>query len=390
MGGKFYIFCDRDNADIYYYRKIGFIEKMRIFDRYIIKNFLWPFAYCLFLFMFLYTIADIFSNLDEILRNKVSLPILLQYYGAFIPIIFVQTTPIAALLANVYMLSAFNKNNELTAARACGVSLKQLLLPVFIVGLMLGLLIFIVNEIGVPRGIVTVERIKSEFIKVGYSGPKDVNIVRNLTFYGKEKQLVYAQEFDAENNILDGIIIIERNQHNVLRRKILASKAAWVDDKWVFDNCIIYEFDELGKSAGNPMVFKEKIIKFLDTPEQLQRYEFQPEYMSYRELKNYIDRLSDSNPRILNSMKTNLYFKTAIPFITIIIMLLGIPFAVSTRRGGAMAGVGISILIGLIYYGSIYFILAMGKGGLLHPFVAAHLPNILFLIIAFGLLKRSL
>ena len=70
-------------------------------------------------------------------------------------------------------------------------------------------------------------------------------------------------------------------------------------------------------------------------------------------------------------------------------MLLGIPFALSTQRGGAMAGIGISVMVGLIYYASIYFSLALGKGGLLPPFVAAHLSNVLFFIIALVLLRRS-
>jgi lipopolysaccharide export system permease protein len=53
-----------------------------------------------------------------------------------------------------------------------------------------------------------------------------------------------------------------------------------------------------------------------------------------------------------------------------------------------MSGIGTSVLIGLLYYGSIYFVLAIGKGGLIPPLVAAHLSNIVFLLIAVRLLKR--
>jgi lipopolysaccharide export system permease protein len=361
---------------------------MKIFDRYLIKHFLLPLVYCLFVFMFLYVVADIFSNLEDILRNKVPIGILLQYYASFTPSIFVQTLPIASLLAIVYMLSAFNKSNELTAARACGISVKELLLPVFMIAVILGLINFIINEAAVPQGMVKAEKIKSEYIKRGFGTAKKPSIINDLTFYGNKNQLVYAQEFNTEISALTGIIIIERDSTNRLRRKILAPKAIWKDGKWTFYDCIIYRFDESGKSSGNPLVFKEKILDFTDTPQQLQRYEFQAGYMSYKELQNHIDRLADSNPKILNSMKTDLYFKTALPFVSIIIMLLGIPFALSTKRGGAMAGVGISIFLGLLYYGSIYVVLAIGKGGLLPPIVAAHLPNIVFLIIAFRLLKR--
>ena len=83
---------------------------MKIFDKYLTKNFLMPLIYCLFLFIFLYVIADIFSNLEDILQNKVPIAILFQYYGSFIPTIFVQTLPIASLLAIVYMLTMFNKS----------------------------------------------------------------------------------------------------------------------------------------------------------------------------------------------------------------------------------------------------------------------------------------
>jgi len=362
---------------------------MKILDRYLIKKFLLPLAYCLFLFILLYIIMDIFGHLDEILRNKVPIGILLQYYSSFTPLIFVQTVPIASLLSVVYMLSILNKNNELTAAKACGISTKQLLVPVFSVAIMLSLISFLVNENAVPKGIITAEKIKSEYMESAYDASNKFKITKNMAVYGKKNQLIYAQEFDLAKNKLTGIIIIERDNQHRLHRKILASEAIWENGKWFFYDCIIYKFDTTGETIGNPLVFKKKIIEFPESPNDLQKYQLQTDYMSYRELRSYIERLSGQNPKMLNSLKTDLYFKSAMPLVSIIIMLIGIPFALTTSRGGAMAGIGISITIGLLYYGSIYFVLAMGKGGLLPPIVAAHLSNVLFFIIALVLLKRS-
>ncbi len=362
---------------------------MKILDRYIIKKFLMPLAYCLFLFIFLYVIMDIFGHLDEILRNKVPIGILFQYYSSFTPLIFVQTVPIASLLSIVYMLSNLNKNNELTAAKACGISINQLLLPIFAIAIVLSLISFIVNENAVPKGVVTAERIKAEYMEKTYDTRDKLKITKDLTVYGKKNQLIYAQEFTPAKNKLTGIIIIEYDSQHRLKRKTLASEAIWKNGKWLFRDCILYKFDILGKTIGNPLVFKEKVLKFPETPRDLLKYELQTGYMSYKELKNYIERLSGQNPKMLNSLKTELYFKGALPLVSIIIMLIGIPFALTTSRGGAMAGIGISITIGLLYYGSIYFVLAMGKGGLLPPIVAAHISNILFLIIALILIKRA-
>jgi lipopolysaccharide export system permease protein len=332
---------------------------------------------------------DIFGHLDEILRNKVPISILFQYYSSFTPLIFVQTVPIASLLSIVYMLSILNKNNELTAAKACGISINQLLFPVFAIAAILSLISFLVNENAVPKGIITAKRIKAEYMEKTYGTHDKLKIIKNLTVYGRKNQLIYAQEFNPAKNRLTGIIIIEHDSRHRLQKKILASKAIWKNGKWLFYDCIVYKFDVLGKTIGNPLVFKEKILKFPETPEDLLKYELQTGYMSYKSLKNYIDRLSGQNPKMLNSLKTELYFKGALPFVSIIIMLIGIPFALTTSRGGAMAGIGISITIGLLYYGSIYFVLAMGKGGLLPPIVAAHISNMLFFIIALILIKRS-
>ena len=111
--------------------------------------------------------------------------------------------------------------------------------------------------------------------------------------------------------------------------------------------------------------------------------------MNYKELKDYIKRMAGGDKKTLNSLKTDLYFKASVPFVCIIIMLLGIPFALSTKRGGAMAGIGISVMVGLLYYGSIYFSLALGKGGILPPLVAANIANLVFLIIALVLIRRA-
>ncbi|MFH1868979.1 MAG: LptF/LptG family permease [Candidatus Omnitrophota bacterium] len=362
---------------------------MKILDRYLTKNFIFPLFYCLILFCLLYIIIDIFGHLDEILRNKVPISILYQYYASFIPLIFVQTTPVASLLAVTYMLTALNKNNELVAARACGISIGRLLLPVFAIAITLGILTFLVNERVVSESIITSERIKTDYIEKSPENRKAQTSISNLTVYGEKNQMVYAKEFSLTDNKLRDIIILEHDDQKRMRKKIIASEGIWIGKKWLFIDCIIYSFDESGKPLGKPDLFDKKYISFPVTPEKLLKYEAQTSYMDYKELKNYIDRISGGNTKTINSLKTDLYFKTAIPFICPIIMLLGIPFALTTKRGHAMAGIGTSVVVGLLYYSSIYFSLALGKGGILPPLAAAHFSNIAFFFIALILLRRK-
>lgn len=362
---------------------------MKILDHYLTRNFLMPLVYCLLVFCLLYVIVDIFGHLDEVLRNKVPLSILYKYYTSLIPLIFVQTTPVATLLAVVYMLSTLNKNNELTAAKACGVSIGRLLLPIFVIGIILSLSVFLINENVVSRTVVTAEKIKTDYIKESPAKRISLKVVKNLTVYGKENQMIYAKSFNPINNELNEIIILEHDNNQRLRRKIIAEKAHWAAERWVFFNCIIYRFNESGEPVSRPLAFEKKIIRFPQTPKELLRYEVQTSYMNYKELKDYINRLSGGDKKTLSSLRTELYFKTALPFACLIIMFLGIPFALTAARGGAMAGIGLSVAVGLLYYSSIYFALALGKGGFLPPLVAAHFSNAIFFIIALFLLRRS-
>lgn len=59
----------------------------------------------------------------------------------------------------------------------------------------------------------------------------------------------------------------------------------------------------------------------------------------------------------------DLHYKIAFCFISLIIIVIGAPFALITTRGGVIIGFSMSIGIGLFYYASIAIALAFGKAG---------------------------
>jgi hypothetical protein len=100
-------------------------------------------------------------------------------------------------------------------------------------------------------------------------------------------------------------------------------------------------------------------------------------FMGYAQLKTYTERLRDSGFDVLEQ-DVALAGKLAFPFVTIIMTLMAVPFAVLTGRGGAMAAIGIGIGLALTYWITISVFAAMGTGGLVAPLVAAWAPNMLF------------
>jgi lipopolysaccharide export LptBFGC system permease protein LptF len=99
--------------------------------------------------------------------------------------------------------------------------------------------------------------------------------------------------------------------------------------------------------------------------------------MDYGQLRAYIAKLEASGSYVVPYLVA-LQRKVAFPFVTVIMTLLALPFAVTTGRRGAMYGIGIGIVLAIVYWIALSLFGALGAGGLLAPALAAWAPNILF------------
>jgi lipopolysaccharide export LptBFGC system permease protein LptF len=70
--------------------------------------------------------------------------------------------------------------------------------------------------------------------------------------------------------------------------------------------------------------------------------------------------------------------KIAWPAATLVLVLVGIPFAFTTGRRGALYGMGIAVILAVVYYAALATFTALGSAELLPPAVAAWAPNALF------------
>lgn len=360
---------------------------MKIMDRYILKEFIQSLIYCLVAFIFLYIITDLFNYIDEMIRNRLATKIIFIYYGTFIPTIFVQIAPMAALLATVYTLSNFRKHNEITAMRISGVSLWRIIRPLLFAATLLSLLTFVINDRVVPELMPLSSQIREnnirEIDKKGHN-----TVIKNIALFGRENRIIYARSFDIKKKELKDIIIHQNDENQNLVMKLSAEKGYWEEGRWIFENGTTYRLDQTGYIIGTPSSFRKKIMDIKEEPKDFARKSRQPEFMNYRQLKVYIDRFSIKNSTTTRKLLVDLYYKTSLPFISLIVVLFASPFALMTQRGGLLIGIGMSILIGLIFYSMQAISLAMGKAGVLPPLLSAWLANILFLVAGLYSIRR--
>jgi len=355
---------------------------MRILDRYILKSAVSIFIMCLLIFFFLYIIIDIFSNLDEILKQKVTLGILKRYYLAFLPIVFVQVAPIACLLSTLYTFGSLNRNNEIIAMRSSGLSIFGVAKTVILFGLIVSLFVFWVNNKFVPYSLYLTQNMKNQIETSTKKTEQKEEAIDNLSMYGLKNRLFFVNKFSLATNTMEGIVILEHDEHQNLTKKIVANKGIYRDGLWRFYQSITYDFDENGQVKKEPLYLEEEIMPITETPREFLNQRKSPDFMTISQLNNYIWKLSKSGAStVIRNFKTDLYQRFTSPFTSVIIILIGIPFSLKMKkRATGLASMGLSIFVGFLYYVLNAVSIALGKAGILTPILAVSLSHLIVLV----------
>lgn len=365
---------------------------MRILDRYIFKSALGLFFGCLLLFFFLYIIIDAFSHLDEILKQKVPIGILLQYYLSYLPIIFVQVSPIACLLSVLYTFGKLNRNNEVIAMRSSGLSIYQIVKTVVIFGIIITAFVFWVNDRLVPQSLSLTEKIKEEMEKGNAKKDqvKESQVITNLSMYGLRNRLFFVNSFLPSANTMEGIIILEHDEKQNITKKIVAHKGVYKNGLWTFSRSITYRFNESGQIIGEPQYLEEEIMPISETPKDFLMQRQRPDFMTIAQLDDYIWKLSRSGAKtVIRNLKVELFHRFTMPLTNAIIILLGIPFSLKMKkRATGLASIGLSIMVGFLYFVLNAVSIALGKAGILPPVLSVSLPHLLGLTGALYLIDK--
>ena len=368
---------------------------MRILDRYITGSITKIFILTIITFCFLYVLIDITTQLDEFIDRKVPVPIIVEYYIAYFPIILSQPiSSVACLIAVLFTFTSLNTNNEVVAMRSSGQNFWQITKPAVMFGIIISVLVFLVNEKLVPRATEITKNIRNEnmILEVDRLRKKREKI-KNLTFYGLNSRLYFIDTFDPDQNELHGITIIEHDENQNIKEKTVALKGVWTGIAWKFYQCQVTIFNE--DDISTPLkikVYKEKLMDIKEDPDDFLKQRLNVTSMNIRQLNDYIDRFSKSGAnKALNNMRVDLHQKIAYPFGNFVIVLIGLPFAmmIRSRKGSTFVSIGVALVVGFLYYVANAVSLAFGKSGLMPPLLSAWAAPLVFIITALIIIETD-
>ncbi|HEX8674723.1 MAG TPA: LptF/LptG family permease, partial [Longimicrobium sp.] len=120
---------------------------MSILSRYVIRQFVGTFVGLVLGLPLLFIIGDVTDNIDKYIDKGITGGRLLLSYVYFYPQFVLYGFPIAALVATVFTIGGMTRHQEITAAKAGGISFYRLFLPVAMLGVILVGIAFGLSEL---------------------------------------------------------------------------------------------------------------------------------------------------------------------------------------------------------------------------------------------------
>jgi LPS export ABC transporter permease LptG/LPS export ABC transporter permease LptF len=350
-------------------------------DRYVLTRF---FSALLLVFasaLVLAVVVDYADKVDEIARHHPSSAAVLGYYRYFLFSIGLQIAPFAVLLATLISLGVLSKNNEDTAFRASGVSLRRLAAPVVVAAALGALGAFALSEYLLPFAEQRQTRYKNEIYGRDTAGKSagDQN-----WYLASNGAIWHREEGNATQKTLYSVSVFEFDRGFQLVRRTAAREASWSDEGWRLRQGWTREFGD-DEPIGFSAFLESRIAG--DPPQAVTATRRRPEEMRFRELERLTRRLR-AGGYPTGSLETALQTKLAQPAMLLIMALLAVPFAFRVGRRGALAGIGLGLGLGILALIAAAFLTKLGDVGALPPALAAWSPNVLFGLAATYFLLR--
>ncbi|MBN2232452.1 MAG: LPS export ABC transporter permease LptG [Deltaproteobacteria bacterium] len=350
---------------------------MRIYRRYLIHELLAIFTLSLLALLALYMLLEFFGSIDDFIEHQVGPLTIIRFIGNRLPFYTVQFIPFALLLGTMLTLGSLSQHNELIALRACGLSARQLAIPLLIFGLGLAAVTWGLNEFVVPPTFAAAEHIETTEIEQRNAKPL---FKRTNVWYTGSRYLYHFHALDPAAGRIEGATLLRFDEQGFLESRVDAAALHHTAAGWQGTGITTRRFSRgNGRSilasfsalpAGN--------LDIAESPADFTIPQRPAEEMSSRELRRHLNKTRKMGMDT-SAFAVQLYHKFFYPLACPLMVLLGIPFSWSTRRSGGMTkGIGISLIIGFSFWIALSFSLALGKGGVLAPATAALLPHLLY------------
>ena len=364
------------------------LPRPALLDLYVSGQYLRIFFLGLFSLLGIFYISTFMDLADKLFRGSATTPMVAQYLLFQTPQYIFYIIPMAALVATLVTVGLMTKNSELVVMRACGISLYRTAAPLLLFGAVASVVLFTLQERVIAYSNREADRLNRVIRDLP---PASFGALDRRWMVGEQGDIYHYDFFDAKTNEFRQFTIYHldparwdlRSMARAVR--VALTRRPGADGtpvtNWMAFVGWLREFSETTDANGTKTnvkytKFTERALA-LESPSYFKSDEPDAAVMTYGQLKEYVAQLRVAGYNVMPYMVA-LQRKVAFPFVTVVMTLLAVPFAVTTGRRGALYGIGLGMVLAITYWLMLSVCAAIGAGGLLSPMLAAWTPNILF------------
>jgi lipopolysaccharide export system permease protein len=361
-------------------------------DWYILRKFLVTFIFCMLLFTAIAVAVDSSEKTDDFVKTGLSTgKIITEYYFGFVPFIWSLLFPLFVFIAVIFFTSRMATRSEVVAILASGTSYNRFLRPYIIGGIFLAAVLWVGSRYFIPKA----NAIKSRF-QTAYFDKNDPTKNRSFSscyncFYLRVDANTYIgiKEWDTAGK-RSRTFFMEKIKNNKVYYNLRGESLRWdtsnKKNKWVVQKAVERTVDSLKETIKE---FPEVTVKLNIKPEELRKDEYLKDKLTTPELSELISREELRGTEGLNTLKVEKYRRTATAFTVLLLTIIGAVIASRKTRGGSGLHIALGIMIAAIFILSDRFSTVFATKGDFPPLLAAWMPNLVFVFVAFWLYRRT-
>jgi len=387
---------------------------MKTLHLYLTRQVLVTLLMTVLVFTFVLMIGSVMKEiLGLLVGGQASFSLVAQALALLLPYVLVFALPMGMLTATLLVFGRFSADNELTAARASGISLLSLITPVLILSVLLSGVAAYINLDLAPRCRMAYKRLIAQSALA-----QSASLIPERTYIKDYTNcIIYIGKVEGAN--LEDVMIYEWRDNKVESYNRADTGVLQIDTKQNVQTVILTNAYSVsireGGSMPQPVPLGTVEFAFTNAPSKLDRRRVDIGDMSFQQLRSELRQLNEQmqssqpvekltteelrekmrqlrgqkKPDITLPARVQLHRQVSFSFACLGFTLIGIPLGIRAHRRETTFGIAVALILVVIYYS--FFIL--GQSFDTKPELVPHLilwiPNILFQAAGMVLLWRA-
>lgn len=326
--------------------------RSNILVKYIAKELFLYFFVCFLFFFVVFFVNQILLLAETILRQRVPLPSVLKLIAYCLPAIIAQSAPFATLVGFLMCLGRMVTDNEILILRASGQRYSLILIPVLIMGILISIFSFVMNDYFLPLGTLNYNRMRTKIVQSNPAVQIESNSIKKM----KGTSLVIGNAKDTE---VDDLVILDKSSNEMRiivagKSNVEKSEAEGVLMELNMDDTLVFLISKNEKTNYDVVHADSMKLNMFESLINTNSQIVSPREMTSYDLYKSIQKLKKENEltkKQMNIYELEYHKKFSIPFGSIFFAILAFPLAlVFGRKDGQTLGLIFGIIISVMYW----------------------------------------